>query len=132
MIRLNISFHTSRMIALSDLCKLTMPVNGTGTLWINRVIISNIRDTEVDCFVYLEHECGTIPLAKYTFGNQCLIDIPDTHRTIENGRWTYLRLDAEKVRSSTESPHELALYVDVSYCQRDQTSQPSEKIDAKI
>lgn len=131
---MDISFHESRMIALSDLCKLMLPNKDHVELWIDRVILSNSQDTDLEVAICLEHNSGTVPLSNYNIGKHTTIDIPDEFRNLTSGRWVYLRLDAEKesIRPLTESPHELTLYVHTSYCQREQNPPTAEKIDVKI
>ena len=133
MLHMDISFHESRMIALSDLCKLMLPNKLRAELTIDRVALSNSQGEELELMIHLEHNSGTVPLYKYKIGKHTTIEIPEEFRNLPNGRWVYLRLIAENesIRSPIESPHELTLYVHTSYCQRHQNPSVAEKIDVK-
>jgi hypothetical protein len=122
MLHVDISFHESRTIALSDLCKLMLPAVPNAELWIDRVALSKSVDLpEVDIAIYLEHDSGTVPLSTYKVVTQCEIDIPQEFRNIAKHHWVYLRLETAKgsVLTCTESPHEFVLYVNATYSKRE-------------
>jgi hypothetical protein len=106
---LDVSFHTHRMIPLSDVCK------RAGYDYITRVTLENMSKEDVAVTCKLEYDLSSLPVRIDPIRAHTSQDVPIPKFLQHTSayRWMYLLLEAEgtSIKESWDSPNELRMIV---------------------
>jgi hypothetical protein len=120
---LDISFHTTYMVPLSDMCKYKL--SGKDTYIRSITLRSKLEDATIMCT--FEYDLSSLPIAPLNIGKDPVeLPIPINLRHIRKGhKWVYLKIDAvgESVKKPSESPLEFT----ISVCLEPSSDSPCEK-----